>query len=81
MDLKQTIRTFVSSNFYIADPASWDDDTSLLETGIVDSTGVLEIIAFLENDCGVTVDDSEIAPENLDSVSRIAAFISRKKAA
>ena len=78
---KNVIRDFIAGNFYIADPASWNDDTSLLEAGIVDSTGVMEIIAFLESDCGVQVDDAEITPENLDTVNRITAFLESKKAA
>jgi acyl carrier protein len=81
MEMLEKVRAFISSNFYIADPSTWNDDVSLLETGIVDSTGVLEIIAFLEEDCSVEVLDPEITPENLDSVNRIAAFIKRKTAA
>jgi acyl carrier protein len=79
MALKAQIRDFVTSNFYVADAAALEDQTSLLEQGIIDSTGVLEIIVFLENTFGVTVDDSEMLPENLDSIERIAAFVQRKK--
>jgi acyl carrier protein len=79
MTLKQQIRDFVTSNFYVAEPAALEDRTSLLEHGIIDSTGVLEIIVFLENTFGISVDDSELLPENLDSIERIAAFVERKK--
>ena len=79
MTLKQQIRDFVTSNFYVADPAALEDQTSLLEHGIIDSTGVLEVIVFLESTFGITVDDSELLPENLDSIERIAAFVERKK--
>jgi acyl carrier protein len=78
MDIIERVRAFITTNFYTGDPASISDDTSLLEQGIVDSTGVLEVIAFLEIDLGVQVEDSEITPENLDSIGRIAAFVQRK---
>jgi acyl carrier protein len=78
MALNQQIRDFVTSNFYVADPNSLEDRTSLLEQGIIDSTGVLEVIMFIESTFGVTVEDSEMLPENLDSIERIATFVARK---
>jgi acyl carrier protein len=79
MTLKQQIRDFVTSNFYVAEPTTLQDQTSLLEHGIIDSTGVLEVIVFLESTFGISVDDSELLPENLDSIERIAAFVEKKK--
>lgn len=79
MALNQQIRDFVTSNFYVADPRSLEDRTSLLDQGIIDSTGVLEVILFIETIFGVTVEDSEMLPENLDSIERIAAFVGRKQ--
>jgi acyl carrier protein len=79
MALNQQIRDFVTSNFYVADPKSLEDRTSLLDQGIIDSTGVLEVIMFIESTFGVTVEDSEMLPENLDSIERIAAFVARKQ--
>jgi acyl carrier protein len=79
MALKQQIRDFVTSNFYVADPKSLEDTTSLLDHGIIDSTGVLEVIMFVESAFGVTVEDAEMLPENLDSIERIAAFVARKR--
>ena len=76
---KQEIRDFVTTNFYVADPAALDDQASLLEHGIIDSTGVLEVIAFIEETFSIAVDDSEMLPENLDSIERIAAFVARKR--
>jgi acyl carrier protein len=78
MALNQQIRDFVTSNFYVADPQSLEEGTSLLDQGIIDSTGVLEVIMFIESTFGVTVEDSEMLPENLDSIERIAAFVARK---
>jgi acyl carrier protein len=57
------------------------DDASLLETGVVDSTGVLELVAFLEHHFEIRVEDSELVPENLDSVTRLVDFVRRKKEA
>ena len=79
MALQQQIREFVTTNFYVPDPKSLDDSTSLLDHGIIDSTGVLEVIMFIESTFGVTVEDSEMLPENLDSIERIAAFVARKQ--
>ena len=79
MELKKQVRDFVTANFYVADPGSLEDRTSLLDQGIIDSTGVLEVIMFIESTFGVTVEDSEMLPENLDSIERIAAFVGRKQ--
>lgn len=80
MQPKERIRQFILKNFYVADAASLLDDTSLLDQGIIDSTGVLEVIAFIEDEFGVKVEDEEMLPENLDSIDRIDAFVARKKA-
>jgi len=76
----QELRTFID-NFLHGDSAElvFSDDDSLLDTGIIDSTGVLELIAFLELSYCIVIDDDELVPENLDSVSRVASFIERKR--
>lgn len=79
MELKEQVRAFITSNFYVADPATLADDTSLLDRGIVDSTGMLEVIFFIEETFGIKIDYSEMVPDNLDSIERIANFVSRKK--
>jgi acyl carrier protein len=79
MELKQTIRDFVTRNFYVAEPAALDDRASLLEQGVIDSTGVLEVIMYLESTFGIAVEDSEMLPENLDSIDALAAFVERKQ--
>ena len=78
-DLRAQIRAFITTNFYVADVASLRDNSSLLDTGVIDSTGVLEVIAFVERDFGVEVADAEIVPENLDSIERLTAFVQRKR--
>ena len=77
-DNNDVVRQFIISNFYVANPADLKDDTSLLDSGMVDSTGVLEVIAFLESEFGISVADNEIVPDNLDALERIVAFIERK---
>jgi acyl carrier protein len=80
MSVKEQIRGFIVSNFYVPDPAALAEDASLLDQGIIDSTGVLEVLGFLEDTFKITVEDAEMIPDNLDSISRIASFIDRKRA-
>ena len=80
MNAQEKIRGFVVQNFYVAEGDRLSDDASLIRTGVVDSTGVLEIIAFLEQEFGVLITDVETTPDNLDTIARIASFISRKQA-
>jgi acyl carrier protein len=79
MDISDKVRAFIQKNFYTASTARLDDETSLLDAGIVDSTGVLEVVTYLESEFGIKVDDSELLPENLDSIANITAFVQRKK--
>jgi len=76
---RRQVRDFLLSNFYVADANSLEVGTSLLDQGIIDSTGVLEVIGFIEETFGVTVEDSELLPENLDSIDGIARFVMLKK--
>ncbi len=75
---RDRVRRFIVENFYVSDPSEVGDDVSLINTGLVDSTGMLEVIAFLETEFGIRIADQEMVPENLDSVARIAAFVERK---
>ena len=81
--LQDQIQNFILENYLFTNDASaLGVDDSLLGRGIVDSTGMLEIIFFIEEQLGVKVKDEEMIPDNLDSVNRIAAFVeSRRKAA
>lgn len=79
-ELQTQVRDFILENYLFTNDASaLGPDESLLDRGIVDSTGMLEIIMFIEDELGVQVEDEEMIPENLDSVNRIAAFVGRKK--
>ncbi len=78
--IEQSLRAFIRENFYIPDGQAPPGDASLRDLGVVDSTGVLELVAFLEQEHGIVIEDSELLPENLDSVNAIAAFVERKRA-
>jgi acyl carrier protein len=80
MTTRDEVRQFIVKNFYVADADSLPDGASLLERGVIDSTGVLEVIGFVEKTFGVRVEDEEMLPENLDSIERITAFVERKLA-
>ena len=79
MSVVDQVRSFIFSNFYVVEPAALTDTTSLLDAGIIDSTGVLEVIGFVEDTFHVTVDEIEMLPENLDSIAHIAAFVAHKQ--
>ncbi|MFC2061060.1 acyl carrier protein [Elusimicrobiota bacterium] len=80
MDVKRTIKEFIISSFLTgSDPEILSDDDSFLEKGIVDSTGILELVGFIEETFKVRFEDDELAPDNLDSINNIEGFVSRKQ--
>ncbi len=76
-EIQAKVRSFIKSNFYVPDTLKLGDDTSLLESGIVDSTGVMEIVAYLQSDFNIDVPDRDLIPDNLDSIGKISAYIER----
>lgn len=77
--IEQDVRQFVISNFLFGeDNGSLTANESFLESGIIDSTGVLELVSFLEQTYGIKVRDEELVPDNLDSLQKVAAFVQRK---
>ena len=78
-DMKEKVRGFVVDHFLFGQGTAFQDGASFLEQGIMDSTGVLELVAFLEETFGIKVADDELVPENLDSVDLICAYLQRKK--
>lgn len=77
--MKQKIREHILEVYlYGSPPETLNDDASFIETGIFDSTAVMELILFLEDEFGIKVQDSEFVPENLDSVNRICRFLRSK---
>lgn len=76
---REQVRSFIITNFLFGDEAQLPgDDDSLMGSGVVDSTGILDLVEFLESDLGVTVADHETLPENLDSIANIDAYVARK---
>jgi acyl carrier protein len=78
MDYLGVVREFVVENFLFGDDERLKEETSFIGSGIVDSTGIMELVAFLEERFEVRVEDEEVIPENLDSLVRVAAFLERK---
>lgn len=72
------VRSFVVSNFLLGKEYAVTNEASFLEEGIIDSTGVLELVSYLEETYGIEITDEELNPDNLDSISKVAAFLSRK---
>jgi acyl carrier protein len=79
MHIEQQLREFISATFLYGQEATIRPDESLLEGGIIDSTGMLELIAHLEETYGFSIDDHELVPENLDSLQNLVAFVQRKQ--
>lgn len=77
-ELRAVVHKFIHENFVFDDKTQIGDDQSLLGTGIVDSTGIMELIAFLETTFHVKFVDNELVADNFDSVSRIISFVTRK---
>ena len=78
MTLKEQIRNFILENFILENPEDLVDDESMLEKGIIDSTGVLELVGFIESAYQIKVEDEELIPENLDSIKNIVSYLERK---
>lgn len=77
-EVAEEIKRFIVTNFCLADPASLIPATSFHKEGIVDSAGVLEVVSFLEATFKITIQDSEVRPENLDSLQALSSFVERK---
>jgi acyl carrier protein len=77
-DVRQEIRRFVVDQFLFGEEDSLTDDASLLELGVVDSTGVLELVTHIETTYGFKVADEELVPDNLDSIQSLTEFVQRK---
>lgn len=79
MSVKEKVRAYILENYLFSDDQSaLADEDSFLDKGIIDSTGILEVIYFLEDDFGISVEDDEMLPENLDSVNNLIAYIEKK---
>jgi acyl carrier protein len=79
MDIAQQIRNFIAQNsLFQPDANDLDARASLIGAGVIDSTGVLELVAWLEEQFGISVEDAEVIPENLDTIAALGAYVGRK---
>ena len=78
-EFKDTITNFIIDNFLFGDDEGLEDDISFLEEGIIDSTGILELITFIEEEFSIEIEDEEMIPENLDSINNLLAFLNKKQ--
>jgi acyl carrier protein len=78
-NIEEMIRKYISENIlFSGNGYPHADDTSFLEEGIVDSMGIMELVMFVDETFGITVEDEELVPDNFDSVTRLASYIRRK---
>jgi acyl carrier protein len=78
MQVREQIRHFVIDNFLFGQDTELRDGDSFLDMGIIDSTGVLELVAFLEQRFGMQISDADLVPENLDSIEKVTQFVLQK---
>ena len=78
MDIVQTLKEYIIENFLFEEDGSLQEDTSFLDSGIIDSTGMLELAHFIEDEFQINIEDEEMLPENLDSLKAVKEFISSK---
>jgi acyl carrier protein len=78
MQIEGRIRQFIVEKLYFAENNSLRDQDSFLETGVIDSMGVMELVAFVQSEFGVSVEQREVVVENFDSIQKLAEFIRRK---
>ncbi|MBW2741087.1 MAG: acyl carrier protein [Deltaproteobacteria bacterium] len=77
-EIKDKVRAFVVENFMFGKDEGLEDDTSFLENGIIDSTGILELVNFLDEEFSISVEDEELIPENLDSIKNVTSYLEKK---
>ena len=76
--ISEQVRQFMYQNFLLGEEFALGDSDSFLQNGVIDSMGVLELIAFLQETYGITVENEELVPENLDTLEDLTAYVSRK---
>lgn len=77
-EIRKKLRAFIVENFLFGNEDGVKDDTSFLDEGIIDSTGILEMVSFLEEEFRITVEDEELVPENLGSIDNVVAYLEKK---
>jgi acyl carrier protein len=80
MSVKEALRKLILENYLFSDnPTDLADDASFMDLGVIDSTGIMEVVIFMEENFGIKVLDTDLLPENLDSINALVAFVDRKK--
>ncbi len=77
--IRDEIKRFIVDNFLFGDSEGFDENASFLESGIIDSTGILELVTFLEETYQIHVEDEELVPENLGSIDAVTRYLKRKR--
>ena len=77
-EIKDKVRAFIVENFLYGNDGNLKDETSFLEGGILDSTGVLELVSFLEETFSIHVEGDDLVPENLDSLNNLQAYVEKR---
>ncbi len=78
-EIRVVVRNFIIENFLFDDDGSLQDGASFLNEGIIDSTGILELVEFLDEEFSIDIEDDELIPENLDSIDNVVKFVSGKQ--
>ena len=78
METNAMIRHFIIENFLFEEDENLKEETSFIDSGIIDSTGILELVMFLEETYGIKVEDSEVVLENFDSLEKITQYLKKK---
>lgn len=76
--MKDKIRSFIVENFLFGQDEGLSDTSSFLDEGIIDSTGILELVNFIEEEFSITIDDEDLVPENLDSINNVVGYLERR---
>lgn len=79
MEMRIKLRQFIQNNFLLGRGAELKDEDSFMHKGIVDSTGIIEVVSFVETDFAIKVGDDDLLPQNLDSINNLMAFIKNKR--
>jgi acyl carrier protein len=81
MELEEHIRKYVTENLlYVDEDFKYDNDTSFINEGLIDSMGVMELVTYVQSEFDITVEQQEVTPDNFDSVNKLVTFIRRKQA-
>lgn len=80
MEIQAQVKDYIAQNLLFSDDGfGYNDDASFLEEGIVDSVGIMELVLFIEENFGLSVDDEDLTPDNFDSVNKLASYIKRRQ--